>query len=1110
MTAPHTDAVPFDLTAPLPTGTTVLEASAGTGKTYAIVGLAARFIAEGVPIEALLLVTFSRAATAELRERMRARVAELVVALGNPERGGDSDPLVAHLCGGTRDEVALRRARLIRALSDFDASTIATTHTFCNRMLDALGFLGERELVNDLVEDVDDLAEETARDLYLRGYADGRQPDMSVSDAMTIARDVTRQSAVALSPDDADLAAEPGDDASVAGRRVRFAQRIRDLVDARKRLARVRTYDDLQTTLVDIVSDPEIGEAACERIRAGFRVVLVDEFQDTDPQQWEIVRRCFHGSRDLVLVGDPKQSIYGFRGADVLSYLEAVASAGTRCVLDTNRRSDGALVEGLSRLYGGAELGHPEIAIRNVAASYPGSRISGVPAVRIRAFRRDSFTATNSLGFPSIGDARNAVIADVAADIAGLLSSGTTIEDARGVTRPVTAGDIAILVTANKTIEPLQTRLAGHGVAAVMGAGISVFHTPAARHWLAVLRAIEQPARGDLVRIAALTPLFGIGGDVLAVDDGTADAQLAVDLQDFGRVFDEAGFAAMSQRLMSKREVSARVLGTVGGERLMTDLLQVAALCNAEVARSDQGIGGVSEWLADRIADPVQRQQEQTRRLDRDAHAVQIMTVHKSKGLEFPVVYVPFGWDGTRNNQRATFTFHDDDGVRQLDVGGELAPGHRDRWGRNRSEAAGDDLRSLYVALTRARSQVTIWWAPTAFTSDSSLHRVIFGRSDTSPLIPESVDVPDDDTCVRVLSALADEGRIRVEMAGGTRQHHMVPPVDTASAAELDVARFERVIDQNWRRTSYSAIVAGASHAQTVEVTSGSERPDDLVDDEPVDTAEVVDDPGVAQMRAGVASPMNGMPFGAAFGTLVHEVLEYVDTGAADMVEHVRELCTAAVTERLLDIDIDALTNALAGVLTTPLGFGDLWSIAPRDRLAEMEFEFPLAAAEDATRSVTTAAIADLIDRHLPADDPLAGYSDRLRGLPAQRFRGFLTGSIDSVLRTPQGGFVIVDYKTNRLRPGDLVAEDFDRHAMAAEMMVAHYPLQALLYSVALHRYLRWRLPGYEPGAHLAGAQYHFVRGMVGPETPPGCGVFDWAIPVQLVVELSDLLGEGI
>lgn len=1130
---------PFCLTDPVSAGTTVLEASAGTGKTYTIVGIAARQIAEGVPIDKLLLVTFSRSATAELRERMRERLTSLINALDAADAGtadavtADADDLLPVLLAGDPAEVALRRDRLVRALSDFDASTIATTHTFCNRMLEALGFLGERELIHDIVEDVDDLVEEAALDLYLRGFArDPDEPVFGFDDALTIAKDAVRNPGVTLAPTDVATGDAARPDDRVAARRVAFCTRVRELVESRKHVSRLRTYDDLQMILHAIVTDESIGAHACERIRETFELVLVDEFQDTDPYQWEILRRCFHGHRRLVLVGDPKQSIYAFRGAEVLSYLDAVRVADERLALDTNWRSDADLVTALFRVYGGANLGNDEITVHEVGAAHAGTRLgstdgSVVPSLRLRWFTADDFPIKlRNSDFASVGLVREAVIADVAADIAALLSSATRIDTGSG-SRPVHPGDIAVLVSANRTIEPLQRALATHGVGSVVGTGTSVFATMSARYWLWLIRGIEAPSRADRVSLAALTPLIGWTPERLADAGDSALTELAAELADLGRVFEHGGFAALAQRVFAERGVAARVLSCTDGERGLTDLLQVSTVCNRHVVETECGLTSLQEWLAERIEDESRwrRSEEQTRRLDRDTHVVQIMTVHASKGLQFPFVYVPFGWDGSRNSSPKTFRYHDENGVRHLDVGGQNTAGRSDRLARSVSEDAGEDLRKLYVALTRARSQVVMWWAPSKGTSASALHRVLFGHP--PGFIAPGTDIPDtvrlpapDEYATRLRQLGAGTETISVEEAGGLTPPRWESAEMLDTPVDLEVATFVGHIDRGWRRTSYSAIIADAAHGPAATDVASEPEAQTIVD-EPADTDVDLRGPGgdVDPTRPAddypeqpLPSLMNGMPFGAAFGTLVHETLEYVDTAARDRTAHVRELATHSAARYALPVDVEALTVALEAVLTTPLGFGDLWSIPPRDRLAELDFELPLgpAGVDDRSHTVgtgaTLAAIATLMAEYLPAGDRLRGYADVLGELPQQRLRGFLTGSIDSVLRTPDGRFVVVDYKTNRLRPGELTVVDFSPAAMAAEMIRSHYPLQALLYSVALHRYLRWRLADYDPRRHLGPVQYHFVRGMAGPSTPPGCGVFEWSLPPELVTSMSDLL----
>ncbi len=367
-------------------------------------------------------------------------------------------------------------------------------------------------------------------------------------------------------------------------------------------------------------------------------------------------------------------------------------------------------------------------------------------------------------------------------------------------------------------------------------------------------------------------------------------------------------------------------------------------------------------------------------------------------------------------------------------------------------------------------------------------------------LEPRKVPVPKDEVLggrFAAWAAGAAPGLLRAEPVAGPVGDARWTPA-TGPVPVLAVARAGRSVDPSWRRTSYSALTATAHETPGVS----SEPEEEGTTDEPPPPQ----DEGAAE---GLASTMNALPGGAAFGTLVHEVLEELDTGADDLAAELRLRCAEAVGRRLALVAPDELADALLPVLHTPWGpdATTLATVAPADRLAELDFELPLAGGEHPTAArATLAAVAALVRRHLPADDPLAGYPDLLATVDAPPLTGYLGGSLDAVLRLPGPRYVVVDYKTNRLGRGDLTTGHYTREAMAQEMARAHYPLQALLYAVALHRYLRWRQPGYDPAVHLGGVAYLFVRGMVGPETPAGCGVFDWQPPAALVVELSDLL----
>ncbi|MEU7764769.1 UvrD-helicase domain-containing protein [Nocardia sp. NPDC049190] len=1110
----------FEPYGPLPSGTTVLEASAGTGKTHAIVGLAVRYVAEaGIDVSQVLLVTFSRAATQELRERTRDRFVAVATGLADPNSArAHADELVRYLARADDDEVRRRQRRLLTALSDFDAGTIATTHSFCQRMLDELGLAGEHDPGARLVETVDDLVGTVADDLYLNRYARA-EPPFSLKEARTLALAAVRDRHAVLIPDDG----------SAAGERAVFADAVRAETERRKRRAGLRDFDDLLVLLNDVLADPEHGPRACRRIRARYRVVLVDEFQDTDPLQWNILRRSFHGHTTLVLVGDPKQAIYAFRGAEVLSYLDAVAHADTRRELTTNWRSDAGLLAALQHLQGGAALGHEEISVHPVAATRKWSRLSGpgefTTPMRLRCLPRTGAGPLNKSGFPAVGRLRAEVASDVAADIVALLESGIQLDtnaDPVAVEtdsdecpppdaahRPIGPGDIAVLVRTRSQIDVVRAALDRVGVASVLAGGTSVFATSSATDWLWLLRALEQPHRGDRVRLAACTPL--LGRTAAEMDRGGADlvGRLSAQLRDAARLFTRAGFAAVFEKICAEAQLAQRLLAVENGERQLTDLRHIAQLLDQVALAEGLGLTALTRWLADRVRDPASGAvADRSRRLDRDDAAVQIATVHASKGLEFPVVYLPFPWDSAKNPYPATLLFHTDDGTRVLDVGGPDAPGYAERKDRCEAEEAGEELRLLYVALTRAMCQIVAWWAPAISTAAAPLHRMVFGRPEGTAVVPGRAAVPADAVVPSALSTWA--GRAApgaISVTAVTRADDVGPHrVRTEpGTGELASAHFDRAVDQHWRRTSYSALTASA-HGPAVAEES-----------EPEDARGTADEPSgvrpIAESEpdpAGAASLMNALPYGAEFGTLVHGVLERIDTDTTDLDAEVRIRCHAAVDELMAEADPDLLATALLAVLRTPLDRGCLADIPSRDRLNELEFELPLAGGDrPGAPAATLRRIAELLRVHLSPDDDLFGYADHLAALADMPLRGYLTGSIDAVLRVAEGAdsrFVVVDYKTNRLGTGDLTVAHYTRDRMTAEMLRSHYPLQALLYSVALHRYLRWRLPGYDPARHLGGTRYLFVRGMIGPATPAGCGVFDWYPPADLIVALSALL----
>ncbi len=1109
------DPGPFDLFGPLPSGTTVLEASAGTGKTFTIAALATRYVAEGVAeLPELLLVTFGRAATSELRDRVRERLVSAERGLRGPQPRRSPDELVAHLAGVEPAELDRRRARLTRALSDFDAATIATTHGFCQQMLTSLGVAGDADTSAVLVPDVADLVEEVVDDVYLSRYATSPAPELDVGLARQLAAAAVGDPQARLEPS----AADPG---SVAGHRHALAAQVLAEVQARKRRRHLLDYDDLLTLLRDSLTHPEHGAAAAARVRSRYAVVLVDEFQDTDPVQWEVIRTAFHGHRTLVLIGDPKQAIYAFRGGDVVAYLNARSAAGAIATLDRSWRADPPLLTALDHLIGGTALGDPQIRVRPVRAAQPGRRLRGGPPVRLRQVPR-AVLGVRGRRDPAVGQVRSFIAQDVAADVVAQL--GRCELHGRSGWRPLRPADVAVLTRRNADAELVRDALAAAGVPAVISGLSSVFGTDAAGHWLTLLAALAQPGHAGRTAALALTPFVGWDAAELAGAPDEQRQELADRVRSWAHVLGEAGVAALWEACAAYG-LAERLLRTTTGERELTDLRHVGQSLHLAALEHRLGAAAATEWLRRRIEEAEQDYAEDRgRRLETDAAAVQVVTVHASKGLEFPVVYVPFGWDRHEQRTPQTVRHHDDQGRRTLHVGGDGSPGYPDALAAGLAEDRGEDLRLLYVALTRACSQVVLWWAPSRNTNRGALTRVLLGARDLEGGPADSVPTAADDAVAASFADLAARsgGSIEAEVAQPlTVPARWAPP--PGQHPPLELATLARSLDLTWRRTSYSGLTADAHQQATTGVSSEPEDGGLQDEQDEQGTAAPLVPPPAGDLAGHLASPMAGLPAGTGFGTLVHAVLERVDPSAADLPAELLRVCQEM--PRPGDVSPAALAAALQPALLTPLGGlaagRTLHELPPGDRLAELTFELPLAGGDAPNGPAPRLAdLAALVERHLAADDVFADYPRRMlaAGLGPARLRGYLTGSIDAVLRVPGADgarYLVVDYKTNRLAPAheELSTWHYRPPALAEAMMSAHYPLQVLLYSVALHRFLRWRQPGYQPGRHLGGGLYLFLRGMAGPATPvlggSCCGVLAWRPPPGLVEDLSDLLDGG-
>ena len=1121
----------FDIRGLLPSGTTLLEASAGTGKTWTIAALVTRFVAEGEALlEQMLVVTFGRAASQELRERVRAQLVCAERALAAPAAVvPGEDELVDLLLDAPPAEIALRARRLRQALADFDVATIATIHQFCQQVLRGLGVAGDSDAGAQLVEDLDDLLVEVVDDLYLRAYAGAdtdaqKQPPFSRKEALALGRAAVVDPRARLEPADAAVGSTPAV-------RVAFAQAVRGEFERRKRRLGLLGYDDLLGQLADALAEPD--SPAAQRMRGRWKVVLVDEFQDTDPVQWQVFDRAFSGHATMVLIGDPKQAIYAFRGGDVATYLAAAETAQAQATLGINWRSDSDLLDALQVVLRGAALGDDRIVVHDVSAHHQGSRLedTGAP-FRLRVLRAQELGMSERRA-PAVAAIREHLWPDVAHDIKRLLTSGATFEG-----RPLEPADVAVLAHKHSDLAAIQAALAELGVPSVVAGNGSVFSTPAAREWLGLVEALEQPHRPGRVRSAALTSFLGHTAADLAEGGDALTDDVAETVRTWSELATTRGIAAVMEAAVTGGLV-ARLLRCTGGERLLTDLRHIGQVLHKVAAEERLGLVALAGWLRDQIAE-VQAGRpdtsgERTRRLDSDAAAVQLVTIHGSKGLQYPVVYLPSLWDRWPRDP-AVALFHGPDGARCRNVGGP-GPTWSTHAALHLAEEAGEALRLLYVALTRAQSQVVAWYAPAPRNAPTSaLHRVLLGRRPGTAAVPDSHPVESTETLLAKLDWYAANGGPRWEPAVWASVPPEPLPTDHASLA---VRTFDRSIDTAWRRTSYSALTAvdpTPGYGATGAVGGGLSEPELMPrEDEPAllasDAAPADAGQGARTGSIEIEVPMATLPMGATFGSLVHAVLEHADPAAPDVDGDLRAELLHQIDEQLtwwpVTLDREQLADALVAVCDSPLGplAGDLTlrQLGRGDRLCELDFEVPLAGGDLApveaagTSSPLLGDLVPLLEKHLPEGDPVRSYTAALAdpALGGQSLRGYLTGSIDVVLRvTTESGprFLTVDYKTNWLgQPGhDLRIDDYRPEALDAAMGHSDYPLQALLYVVVLHRYLRWRLPGYDPERHLGGVLYLYLRGMAGPATPRDgdrpYGVFAWQPPVPLVEAVSDLL----
>ena len=1203
----HPDAHLDPLTFPLH-GSRLIEASAGTGKTWTIAALYLRLVLGhgdengfGEPLlpPRILVVTFTIAATRELRDRIRNRLGEAATAFRHPDRADPDDGVLAGLLAAYPEaEARARCARRLEVAAEWmDEAAIHTIHAFSQRMLREHAFRSRHLFHQRLEPDTSERLLEAVRDYWrsqvvprpadeaellmthLGGDPDALKarlrpwletplspPDDAARDArlheVLAALEAMKRplrgdfDAVAESffaalpglnrqsykkPEDllADLRAwadQPGlltppgygmrvfELLSASGMRAKLkkghslpddlhpalagldaaetlesdptpflahaAAWIRQRFEAAKREHAELDFGDLVSGLRAAL-EGAAGRDLAETIRAQYPVALIDEFQDTDPAQYAVFDAVYDvemtpADRGLFLIGDPKQAIYGFRGADIHSYLAARrATTGRHYTLPKNYRATEAAVSAVNRLFGHAaghargaflfrQAGDDPVPFHAVEARGRGEQLrrDGVPVPALTLWHRRPSEAV------AMGPYRDEAAEAGATAITDLLLAGRSGEAAfhaeDGTARGVEPADIAVLVRDRQEAEAIRGALHARGVASVyLSLQDSVWASDEAGDLHLWLRACAEPESESAVRAALATPTLGRSLDELErlTRDESAWEAVVLRFHHYRRIWRRQGVLPLLRRLLHDEGVPARLLAEDGGERRLTNLLHLGELLQQAAAGLDGEHALLRHLAAERETGG--SGDDGILRLESDAERVRVVTIHKAKGLEYPLVFLPFA-SGFKpvDRSKAPLRYRNDEGRWVIDP----APDD-EAVARADDERLAEDLRLFYVALTRARHATWVGLAPVkrGRKKDNDLHRTAPGYLLTGGSALDAGDLPQ-----RLHDLAGEEAALAVAPFPAPDRQRL--PASEETAAPGEARRPTRSPAERWWIASYSALALGhgeSSH-RTPE-TATADLVDEMADEAPA--------PGAS------GGGLLDFPRGPEPGTFLHGLLEWaagegLATVAADpdrLASTVAERCrrrgwadhAPAVTDWLQRL----LTEPLALSSGAPVRLADLGQYQP-----ELEFwlgvhDLPAGELDAAVRAATL------------------GGEERPPVGPAH-LNGLLKGFIDLVFEH-EGRYWVADYKSNFLGPRPAAyAPDHLRQAV----LERRYELQYTLYTLALHRQLKARLPDYDYDRHMGGAVYLFLRGL----DAPGQGLHCERPPRALIEELdARLRGPG-
>jgi exodeoxyribonuclease V beta subunit len=1050
----------------------VAEASAGTGKTYSVAALLVRELAtdEDLRISEVMVTTFTRTAAAELRDRIRGAAISTCDQLRSRKANKD-DVMASHLLATFPKDVDAMIRRLQRALVEFDSATISTIHSVCTKVLHLAGVslsgVGEEDITGRVVGEV-------VNDAIVSRAVAG--VDVSLISPTGMAEVVTKLLADPFTEPWLDPSQNPFDETQPLSDEDQqfldeYLKMIHECKDRVQEATLTRpSFNDLLKRAHDVVTDSSRA-ALLDDIRSRFKLAIVDEAQDTDKLQWAFFDALFPANevdRALMAVGDPKQAIYGFRGADVHAFVRRIDPAKKR-TLTTNHRSDKPVLDQLNAALTGMFFGD-QIPYIDVTASEKNNVTRFGPGNAVDFIDVGKITSQNRLDNPT------------ARIVHELLTVGKLTID--GTERKIEPKDICVLVRAKATGRAIERKLKQYKIPAVSNGTESVMDGAMAGHVRSLLELMERITDVGRTRRAAGSPFFGLS---LRSEQDISDPDLQRiqnRVSELRSVLQLGGIASLAGAISSDDQMMTQLTRGSSGERNVTDFAHVMDVLHSATDGKPCSPGQALEVFVSLI-DTDETSDLVSRRVESDVDAVQIMTIHSAKGLQFPCVVVADLWKPSTTLRGAPVFYYQDQRVVDI-VHGLSAPTDASKIAAKNAVIAAQNAemsRVMYVALTRTMYHLSVLVVDNA---QSVLPTMI-------PQMPQKRD-------------LASVVKLKDYQAA-----HAKPDASKFRCAQISVSTA-----QSYRRTSFSGIMDIRTKSQRRDYFEPSGHGNDEFGTE-VD--QLTDAENIMLLKHLQVITIPGLPSGKNVGDQIHDILEIVDTSIRPLRDEVNRAVKQIATSSLLRGYHEPLTNMLTRALETPFGggFGDVSfaDVNPSDRLAEMDFEMAVALRQ---AYILVSDIGRVLLAVLSPNDVLRNYATSLTDASFDiPVAGIINGSLDALLRLPgstteQPLLAITDYKSNKMhRDGDAAPiAGYSPQHVQEKMEEAHYILQALIYGTSVYRMLRWRLPNANHDACIKGIAYGFLRGMVGPDTPVDAnghryGVFTWQAPAGLWSALSDL-----